>query len=113
MTSMLMPDATQQQAVWFNQFQKACAPAENIARLRELYDNIDVSGFLPDINIPTLVIHSIGDVIAPLKEGKLIASRIPGARLITLDSNSHMVFEEEPGFSRFKDAVNDFMESLK
>ena len=113
MTSMLMPDATQQQAVWFNQFQKACAPAENIARLRELYDNIDVSGFLPDINIPTLVIHSIGDVIAPLKEGKLIASRIPGARLITLDSNSHMVFEEEPGFSRFKDAVNDFMESLR
>lgn len=111
MTSMLMPDATQQQAVWFNQFQKACAPAENIARFRELYDNIDVSGYLPDINIPTLVIHSVRDAIAPLAEGKLIASRIPGARLVTLESSSHMAFEQEPSFQRFIDAVNDFMES--
>lgn len=111
MTSMLMPDATQQQAVWFNQFQKACAPADNIAQLRKLYDNIDVSGLLPDIEIPTLVIHCTGDVIAPLSEGKLIASRIPGARLVTLDSNSHLVFEHESGFSRFIETVNGFMQS--
>ncbi len=83
MTSMLMPDATQQQAVWFNQFQKACAPADNIAQLRKPYDNIDVSGLLPDIEFPTLVIYCAGDVIAPLSEGKLVASRIPGARLVT------------------------------
>lgn len=113
MTSMLVPDATQEQTIWFNEFQKACAPAENIARLRELYDNIDVSGYLPELNIPTLVIHCIGDVIAPISEGKLIASRIPGARLVTLDSNSHLVFENESGFPVFIDAVTEFMSTAE
>lgn len=112
MTSMLMPDATQEQVVWFNQFQKACAPAENIARLRELYDGIDVSGCLSELNIPTLVIHCSRDVIAPLSEGKLIASRIAGARLVTLNSNSHLVFEDEPEFPIFMDVVSEFMSSV-
>jgi len=48
--------------------------------------------------------------VALLSEGKLIASRIPGAKLVTLNSKNHMVFENEPGFERFLDAVHDFME---
>ena len=33
--------------------------------------------------------------VAPLSEGKLIASRIPGARMITFDSDSHLPLEGE------------------
>jgi pimeloyl-ACP methyl ester carboxylesterase/DNA-binding winged helix-turn-helix (wHTH) protein len=110
MTSLFMPDATREEAAWFNEFQKTCGPGENLARFRELYDDIDVSDLLSEINIPTLVVHSVGDSLAPLSEGKLIASRIPGARLVTLNSKNHMVFENEPGFSRFLVAVRDFMQ---
>ena len=66
---------------------------------------------LAEINIPTLVVQCVGDSVAPLSEGKLIASRIPGARLVTLNSNNHMVFASEPGFQRFLDAVHEFMKS--
>jgi pimeloyl-ACP methyl ester carboxylesterase/DNA-binding winged helix-turn-helix (wHTH) protein len=111
MTSLFMPDASQEESTWFNEFQKTCGPGENLARFRELFDNIDVSELLSEINIPTLVIQCTGDSIAPLPEGKLIASRIPGAKLITLNSNNHMVFENELGFHRFIDAVHDFMKS--
>ena len=110
-TSLFMPDASREESDWFNNFQKTCGPAENIARFREMFDDIDVSDLLVDINIPTLVIQCVGDSVAPLSEGKLIASQIPGARLVTLNSNNHMVFEHEPGFRRFLDAVDDFMKS--
>lgn len=64
---------------------------------------------LAEINIPTLVVHCVGDSIAPLSEGKLISSRISGASLVTLNSNNHMVFENEPGFQRFLYTVRNFM----
>jgi pimeloyl-ACP methyl ester carboxylesterase len=111
MTSLFMPDASLEESTWFNEFQKTCGPGENMARFRELFDDIDVSHLLAEINIPTLVIQCVGDSVAPLSEGKLIASRIPGAKLVTLNSNNHMVFEKEPGFRRFLDAVHDFMNS--
>ncbi len=111
MTSLFMPDASLEESTWFNEFQKTCGPGENIARFRELFDDIDVSNLLAEINIPTLVIQCVGDSVAPLSEGKLIASRIPGAKLVTLNSKNHMVFEREPGFKRFLDAVHDFMNS--
>jgi len=110
-TSLFMPDASREESDWFNNFQKTCGPAENIARFRELFDDIDVANLLADINIPTIVIQCVGDAVAPLSEGKLIASQIPGARLVTLNSNNHMVFENEPGFRRFLDAVDGFMKS--
>jgi len=111
MTSLFMPDASLEESTWFNEFQKTCGPGENIARFRELFDDIDVSNLLAEINIPTLVIQCVGDSVAPLSEGKLIASRIPGAKLVTLNSKNHMVFEREPGFKRFLDAVHEFMNS--
>lgn len=111
MTSLFMPDASPEESNWFNEFQKTCGPGENLARFRELFDGIDVSSLLAEINIPTLVVHCVGDSVAPLSEGRLIASRIPDARLVTLNSNNHMVFENEPGFQRFIDAVRDFMKS--
>ena len=111
MTSLFMPDANPEEFNWFNEFQRTCGPGENIARFRELFDDIDVSNLLAEINIPTLVVQCVGDSVAPLSEGRLIASRIPGARLVTLNSNNHMVFENEPGFQRFLDAVDDFMKS--
>jgi pimeloyl-ACP methyl ester carboxylesterase/DNA-binding winged helix-turn-helix (wHTH) protein len=110
-TSLFMPDATQRESAWFNEFQKTCGPGENLARFRELFDYIDVSDCLAEINFPTLVVQCVGDSVAPLSEGRLIASRIPGARLVTLNSNNHMVFENEPEFQRFLDAVHNFMQS--
>jgi len=109
MTSLFMPDATQEETSWFNDFQKTCGPGENLARFRELFDDMDVSNLLAEISIPTLVVQCVGDSIAPLPEGKLIASRIPGAKLVTLNSRSHMVFENDPEFPRLLHSVRDFL----
>jgi pimeloyl-ACP methyl ester carboxylesterase len=109
MTSLFMPNATQEEVSWFNEFQKTCGPGENIARFREMFDNIDISHLLENVSVPTLVIHCVGDSVAPLSEGKLLASRIPGAKFMTLNSKSHMLLENDPEFPRLLKSVCDFL----
>lgn len=45
---------------------------------------------LDQITAPTLVIHGEGDRLVPPGNGKLIASRIPGARLVVIPHASHI-----------------------
>ena len=108
-TSTFMPGASQEAQARFNEFQKACGPAENIARFREMFDEMDVMALLGKVSVPTLVLHCVGDAVAPLAEGKLLASRIPGAELVTLDSDEHMILEHAPEFDRSLEAIRTFL----
>jgi 3-oxoadipate enol-lactonase len=45
---------------------------------------------LPQLKAPTLVIHGENDRLVRLANGELIASRIPGAKLVTLPNASHI-----------------------
>ena len=109
MTSLFMPDATPEEINWFNTFQQACGPGENMAMFREMFDEMDVSDLLKDISIPTLIVHSDQDSIAPLSEGKFLASRIPGARYVKLKSKNHMLFGNEPDFPKFINSIKEFV----
>jgi class 3 adenylate cyclase/pimeloyl-ACP methyl ester carboxylesterase len=109
MTTLFMPGASAEEAAYFNDFQKACGPAENIARFREMFDEMDVSKLLPKVTVPTLVIHSEEDSVAPLSEGRYLAASIPGARFVMLKSKNHMLFENEPDFPKFLQSIRDFV----
>ena len=54
---------------------------------------------LPELRVPTLVIHGTDDPILPHEHGEALAREIPGARLLTLEETGH----ELPG--RTWDAV--------
>lgn len=56
----------------------------------------DTSARLGEIHAPTLVIHGTEDELLPVQNGRMIAERIPGARLEILDGVGHMFFWEEP-----------------
>jgi pimeloyl-ACP methyl ester carboxylesterase len=45
---------------------------------------IDISGILPTIRVPTLVIHRTDDVTINVEGGRYLAAHIPGARYIEL-----------------------------
>jgi len=51
---------------------------------------------LPQISVPTLVIHGENDRLVPVGNGKLIASRIPGAKLVLLSGASHIYPTDQP-----------------
>ncbi|MDH3726192.1 MAG: adenylate/guanylate cyclase domain-containing protein, partial [Myxococcales bacterium] len=63
--------------------------AEQIIRLNA---QIDVTDILPSIRQPTLVLHRRDDSFIPLSAGKLLAERIPGAKLIVLEGADHLAF---------------------
>ena len=58
---------------------------------------------------PTLVLHSRNDDVIPISEGRILASGIPGAQFIELDSQNHILLESEPAWKRFCAEVLDFM----
>jgi DNA-binding NarL/FixJ family response regulator len=69
---------------------------------------VDVVPLLEKIRTPTLVIHARDDQVVPLSEGRLVASGIPGAQFVELDSKNHVLLENEPAWERFRSAVLEF-----
>ena len=110
-TSMFIPEATAEQATWFNDLQRRTTSPENAARIREALDDLDVSGLLDDVRVPTLVLHCREDAVQPFEEGRRMAAGIPGSRFVALDSRNHMILEHEPARTRLLDEIARFLET--
>ena len=48
---------------------------------------------LPDIKVPTLVIHGEADGVIPVENGRFLASRIPNAELMIFKNTGHFFVE--------------------
>ena len=66
-TSGCMPDATIEQANWFNELQVSTSP-ENAAEVQEVMGGIDVLHRVTEIEAPTLVLHAVGDLRVPFEQ---------------------------------------------
>ena len=108
-TTRFMPEATQEQAKWFNDLQRITASPENAIRIRRVLDQIDVTSLLSQVRVPTLVLHARGDDAVPFEEGRRLAAGIPAARFVALDTRNHMILEAEPAWSRFMEEVRAFL----
>lgn len=71
-------------------------PAGVAAALRGMAARPDVTGFLPTIRVPTLVLVGEHDAISPAEEMKTIAEAIPGAKYVVIPGAGHMTTVEEP-----------------
>jgi pimeloyl-ACP methyl ester carboxylesterase len=64
---------------------------------------------VPQINAPTLVIHGESDRLVPPANGKIIAERIPGAKLVMIPHASHILSTDQP--DAVHRAVIDFLDA--
>jgi 3-oxoadipate enol-lactonase len=71
------------------------APRQTIALQLQAIAAHDTSARLPELAVPTLVIHGTVDRVLPYPNGPLIASLIPGARLETYEEIGHMFWWEQ------------------
>lgn len=108
-TTLFMPDATREEMDWMNELQRVTASPENAVRMLAEFPKINILDQLPDVCCPTLVLHSRDDAAVPVSEGRLMASRIPGARFVELDSRSHQVGPGEPAWDEFVHEVSTFL----
>ena len=107
-TSRFIPGGTREQLEWFNELCLRTTSGEIAAALLEARAVVDVSDLLASIRTPTLVLHARGDEVIPVEEGRLLASGIPGAEFVEIDSRNHILLEHESGWQRFRDEVMTF-----
>jgi class 3 adenylate cyclase/pimeloyl-ACP methyl ester carboxylesterase len=108
-TTRFIPDATKEQADWFNELQRISTSPENAVRNFLANGEADVSDELSKIAAPTLVMHARDEVAIPLDRGRSLAAGIPGARFISLPSRNHLILESEPAFARFANEIVSFL----
>jgi class 3 adenylate cyclase/pimeloyl-ACP methyl ester carboxylesterase len=107
--SQLIPDGTPEQRRQFAELHRITTSSECAARYIETAGNLDVRELLPQISIPTLVLHTRGDLICPLEAGRAMASGIPGARFVVLPGRNHVIPEDDPAADRFFEEVRLFL----
>lgn len=104
-TQLFVPGGTQEQLGWFDELARVTASPDTAARLRRGWGDFDTTDDLPRVGVPTLVAHARGDAVVPFAEGRLMASGIPGATFLPLESSDHVLLGEEPAFGEFMRAA--------
>ena len=108
-TSRFMPGATKEQADWFNELQRMTVSADVAARIREANGETDVTALLPQVSVPTLVLHARDDAQVPFEAGRRMAAGIPRAKFVALQGRNHLFLETEPAFSQFLEHTRTFL----
>lgn len=108
-TSMMIPGASEEQMLWLDELQRVCASATTASQALRARSRADCVPLLPGLEVPTLVLHSLRDQMNDFEGGRLLATRIPGARLVPLDSDNHILLGDEPAWRVFVDEVRRFV----
>jgi pimeloyl-ACP methyl ester carboxylesterase/DNA-binding CsgD family transcriptional regulator len=108
-TTLFIPDASSEQMEWFDELQRVTAEPQTAARIRSARNLDDVTGEAQQVVCPTLVIHARDDAVVPFAEGRLLATLIPGARFVALESRNHILLADEPAWTQFRAALRDFL----
>lgn len=107
-SSLYLPNGTKEQIRSFADMQRVATTGEQAARLRVACDDIDVLDLLPRIAVPTLVIHANKDNVVPFEKGRQLASLIPNAEMVTIDSENHVPLPGEPAWEQFVSEIERF-----
>jgi DNA-binding SARP family transcriptional activator/pimeloyl-ACP methyl ester carboxylesterase len=74
---------------WWAQTQRQAASPGAVKSILEGIRDTDVRSALPDLRVPTLILHRRGDQCVPVESGRYLASHIPHARYVELPGEDH------------------------
>ena len=108
-TSRFMPTASAEQIASFNEHQRMSCDGARAAAIVRARAATDVRPWAAAVRVPTLVLHSEGDLAMPLVLGHELAAAIPGARFEALQTRNHIPVSPEPAFERMCQAILSFV----
>jgi DNA-binding CsgD family transcriptional regulator len=108
-TARFVPGASVEQMAWLDEMMRVSTSPRMAGRLRAAFGEIDVRAQLGRVLAPTLVAHARDEVVVPFEEGRLLATRIPNARLLPLDSRNHLPLADEPAWPVFVRELRTFL----
>lgn len=108
-TDLFIPGGTAEQHRWWTDLERMTSTPEAAARTLEELHRIDVTEMAERLKTPTLVLHSRQDARVPFEQGRMLASLIPGARFVALDSANHVLLPGERAWQQFQTEIGEFL----
>ncbi len=108
-TTQFIPGGSPEQHQWFNDLERISTSPQNAARFMRIFNEIDVVALLSKVACPTLVFHGVEDARVPFEEGRFVATHIPGARFVQLETQNHLPLANEPAWQRWVDEFRAFV----
>jgi pimeloyl-ACP methyl ester carboxylesterase/DNA-binding CsgD family transcriptional regulator len=108
-TTLFIPEATPEQMQWFDDLQRVTAEPEMAVRIRHARNHDEATAEATQVASPTLVLHARDDALAPFSEGRRLATLIPGARFVPLESRNHILLADEPAWEQFRAELDAFL----
>jgi class 3 adenylate cyclase len=77
---------------WWARRERLGASPAAAKELMTMNSEIDITGILASIHVPTLVVHRTGDIAVSVEGGRSLAAGIPGARLLEFPGDDHLPY---------------------
>jgi pimeloyl-ACP methyl ester carboxylesterase/DNA-binding CsgD family transcriptional regulator len=108
-TTLMIPGATEEQMAWLDELQRVAVTAETLFKARQQRVLADATEDLSRLTVPTLILHSVRDRMNEFEFSRTLAAGIPDSRLVPLESDNHILLEDEPAWRVFVDEVTAFL----
>jgi pimeloyl-ACP methyl ester carboxylesterase len=109
--TQFLPDASPELIDAFDELQRESSSARDALRMVQVAMQVDVASQARRVACPTLIMHATEDGRIPFEEGRILASLIPGAQFVPLESRNHILLEGEPAWKRFLEELEAFLPS--
>ena len=99
--NLFMPRASEATVDAFAELMRVATKPAMAARIARALSDLDAVDLAPGVRAPALVLHAREDARVPAHEGRLLASLLPDARFVPLDTANHILQPDEPAFTQF------------
>lgn len=96
---------------WMAKYERVSAPPGAATALWTMIAELDVRAVLPTIHVPTLVLHSRGNRVFPVENGRYLADSIAGATFVELPGIDHLPWAADAG--PYVDEMKGFLTGVR
>ncbi len=107
--ALFLPDGRPEQMEWYENLLWRTTTAEAATGLFQARGSLNVSDQAERVRARTLVMHARDDRVVPVEEGRLLATLIPDAQFVQLESANHILLEHEPAWDAFLSEIEAFL----
>jgi DNA-binding winged helix-turn-helix (wHTH) protein len=104
-----LPGLTAEQSKWIADLLPKTTSIENSFRHFSALADVDVTDLLPQVRVPTLVLHCRDCRQMPFDQALSIAKSVPGARLVNIESPNLIPLPGEAAWPAFLQTIEAFL----
>jgi pimeloyl-ACP methyl ester carboxylesterase/DNA-binding winged helix-turn-helix (wHTH) protein len=105
-----LPDGDQDEWRSFDELQRRSTSPGNAWRFVDAFSDIDVTDLAPQLTVPTLILAGRHEPDGVFEQSRILASLIPGSRLVPLDTANHLLPERDPAWPQFLAGIDAFLD---